>query len=282
MRTVLGAALTLVCAGSALAQPTQTFTIAVPNGTFELRDIRVSKGRGAVTLKGQLLNNTASDWTAVSFRVLLYDRQGQRLSLGSQEGASSFPVFGVKRGSSTQLDSRLYGDVKGDIGKFEIVFDSGQYPAIYSFSLTKPSVSRTLEHEDAVLKVSFALPGNRHLAFNLRNKTEQPIKLDWNQVSYVDPDGKSHKVVHEGVRFIERDRAQPSATIPPGAFLEDFVYPSDAVTMVGGQWMTPMLFPEAPKAALLKGKAFSLFMPLEINGVLSNYNFVFAIDDIAL
>lgn len=60
------------------------------------------------------------------------------------------------------------------------------------------------------------------------------------------------------------------------------MYPSDAVAMVGGEWMTPMLFPEAPKAALFKGKSFSVFMPLEINGATRNYNFVFRIDDIQM
>lgn len=43
-----------------------------------------------------------------------------------------------------------------------------------------------------------------------------------------------------------------------------------------------MLFPDAPKAAALKGKSFFLFMPIEINGATKNYNFVFVIDDIQM
>ena len=98
----------------------------------------------------------------------------------------------------------------------------------------------------------------------------------------MDPEGKSHKVIHQGVRFIEKDRPQPAALIPPGAIIEDFAYPSDSVQMIGGSWVTGMLFPYAPKAAELKGKTFSLFMPVEVNGATKNYNFVFMIDDIKM
>lgn len=47
MKIVLGTAFAFVCAGGVLAQSQQTFTIAVPNGTFELRNIGVSKGPGS-------------------------------------------------------------------------------------------------------------------------------------------------------------------------------------------------------------------------------------------
>lgn len=133
-----------------------------------------------------------------------------------------------------------------------------------------------------MLRIQFSLPANKQLAFSLKNKTDNPIKVDWNQLSFVDTDGKAHKIMHQGVRFMERDRQQPATTIPPGASVEDFVYPSDEVRLIGSSWSTPMLFPEAPKAAAFKGKSFSLFMPLEINGETKNYNFVFTIEDIQM
>jgi hypothetical protein len=79
---------------------------------------------------------------------------------------------------------------------------------------------------------------------------------------------------------MERDRAQPSSTVPPTATIKDFVYPTDAVIRSGNDWETPKLLPSAPLAAQLKGQSFSVFMPLEIDGVTKNYNFVFTISDV--
>jgi hypothetical protein len=281
MKTLLGLVLSLAGAAVALAQAPQTLTITAPNGTFEIRNATVAKARYMVKIKGEIINNTTADWEVLWLRVAIWDRQGQLLKVGDDQSGTA-PVYSVKKGIATKLDTQMYGKVKGDIGKFEITFDDGQYPAIYRFSLTKPAASPTLEHEDATVQIKFSIPENKQVAFTLKNKTDNPIKVDWDQVSYVDPEGKSHKAMHQGIRFIERDRSQSPTTIPPGATLEDFVYPSDAVTMIGNEWSTPMLFPAAPKAAAFKGKSFSVFMPLEVNGATKNYNFVFAIEDIQM
>lgn len=40
------------------------------------------------------------------------------------------------------------------------------------------------------------------------------------------------------------------------------------------------MFPEGEEAKVYKGKSFSVFMPLEINGVTKNYTFTFDVVDV--
>jgi hypothetical protein len=60
----------------------------------------------------------------------------------------------------------------------------------YTFSLQKPLVSDRLRLEDLRVTVVIGV-AQEGLAIVILNKTEQPIKIDWNQVSYVDQGGKA-------------------------------------------------------------------------------------------
>jgi len=155
----------------------------------------------------------------------------------------------------------------------------------YTFKMLKPKESDELAFEDAALRIVFNIDRHR-FKFSLFNKTDNPMKLDWNQISYVDLSSGSHKVIHDGVRYIERDKAIPLTVIPPSAKIDDFILPTDAVHYAQSGWNKGWheepLFPKPEKkeALALKGKTFSAFMPIEINSTTKNYNFVFQITDI--
>jgi hypothetical protein len=118
------------------------------------------------------------------------------------------------------------------------------------------------------------------VAFTLLNKTDNPIKVDWNQVSFVDDSGSAHKVIHQGIRLIQRDEPMVATTVPPGAKVSDYMYPSDLVLRLGGDWVTPPLLPKGERAAAMRGKKLSVFLPLEINGAAKNYSFESVIKDV--
>ena len=65
---------------------------------------------------------------------------------------------------------------------------------------------------------------------SLNNKTDNPIKIDWNQVSYVDISGMSHRIIHSGVKYIGRENPQSPTIIPPTAKIADIVFPTDRTT----------------------------------------------------
>jgi hypothetical protein len=123
----------------------------------------------------------------------------------------------------------------------------------------------------------------QQLGFVLKNKTDEPIEIDWNKVAFVDVTGESHKVIHSGVKFNERSQPLVATTIPPSARIEDIVFPSDYVYFREGQyggWSEYPLFPDGEKAAPYKGQIFTIFMPMKVNGVVKNYSFKFKITDV--
>jgi len=106
------------------------------------------------------------------------------------------------------------------------------------------------------------LAGNRTaLGLTLRNQGTVAVQVPWDQVTIMMPNGVSSRVVHEGVRLMERDRPMVSSTIPPGGALVDFVYPSGLVRFVSGRyggWVyDPFIDGFAP------GQEFGLYIPVQ-------------------
>jgi hypothetical protein len=262
---------------SQLSGQVPPISLQAPNGgTIEVHGLKAKKQRGGVEVSGEVVNLTPADFDALTLTVTLFDRQGSPMPLQNSE----IMLFAVGRGTPARFERTLRGKLNGEIGRVDLGYGGGQYQVAYQFALVKPTPSEALEYEDEFLKVRFSIPENKQIAFALLNKTDEPIVIPWDQVSFVDVENKSHKVMHQGVRFIERDQPQSPTTIPPGALVEDFVYPSDAATFLAGQWITPMIFPHGPRSAEYKGKNFSVFMPLQVSGAVKNYNFVFTVADV--
>jgi len=166
----------------------------------------------------------------------------------------------------------------------------------YQYSLTEPQASTPMIYSDSIIDILFSI-SDKEIDFQLKNKTNLPIKLDWNSVSIV-MFGKANRVVHSGVKYIDRNASQAYTMIPPLASIDDIVLPTDKVyyregyygayTSIPGGWETSSLFPTydmnkqgtADLIYSLKGTEFSLFMPLALNKEDINYNFVFKIDDV--
>lgn len=286
------------CATTSMLKPVaqEEYIVNLEEGNFIIKDLQVVKGRGWDTkplLKGWVLNNTSKDWTKVTFRAYLYDSAGNRIEWEGEPASCTFSIFNIKKEEEEPIGSMgggwyIYGlkntsDSIASVAKFEVRFIKGEYPSRYIFIMTKPKENKNLIFDDNFISVSFLI-SKEQIAFTLDNKTAGPIKIDWNQVSYVDVLGKSHKVMHSGVKYINREEPQAPTVIPPSAKIEDIVFPTDYVYYDGewrdGEWREKPLFPEAPEAKLYKGQSFGVFMPLEINKVIKNYFFTFKIEDI--
>ena len=77
--------------------------------------------------------------------------------------------------------------------------------------MIKPRISSELKYEDAFIKIEFNI--YHHIVFYLQNKTQQPIEIEWSRASFVDINSTAYRVVHEGVRYIERDKAPPPTVL---------------------------------------------------------------------
>lgn len=141
-----------------------------------------------------------------------------------------------------------------------------------------------IRFEDDNIRIEFVF-SEREIGFNLENKSNEPVKILWDNSAYIDVFNTSHRIIHKGVRYIERDRVQPPTSIAPNTSIVDMILPVDNVISVyGGGWETALLFPtlgeEEKNEQFYKGKQFGILMALDINNNIKNYLFKFNIDDV--
>ena len=132
---------------------------------------------------------------------------------------------------------------------------------------------------------------SKQFNFELKNKSGHTIKINWDDVSYVDVNGKTGRVMHAGVKYTERNNSQPATTIPKNATISDILLPTDNVYFVSGQyggWREEYLIPSTYRtqeaydagAKNYVGKKMIILMPIMIENVQNDYTFEFNIDEL--
>lgn len=130
--------------------------------------------------------------------------------------------------------------------------------------------------------------GSTEFNFKLTNKSNHTIKLNWDDISYVDCNGSTGRVMHSGVKYNERNNSQPATTIPRGASITDILLPTDNVYFTSGKyggWNERLLIPSiyskkeefAVGAPSYVGKTMKILMPIMIENVQNDYTFEFSI-----
>lgn len=188
------------------------------------------------------------------------------------------------------------------VGKF--------YGVSYDLSLSevqKPSVS-TMRYDSSTItkndkmKYSFSdslieikwLIGIKQFDFELKNKTKNTIKVIWDEAVYVDTDGSSSKVMHDGVKYTDRNESQKPTVIAPLSFINDLVLPTKNVYyetnpyMAG--WKEKYFLPivSQDKATLINtanmliGKKVKIILPIQIKEIVNDYTFTFNINSYTL
>ena len=131
--------------------------------------------------------------------------------------------------------------------------------------------------------------GSKQFNFSLKNKSGHTLKINWDDVSFVDVNGQVGRVMHSGVKYADRNSSQPATTVPKGASINDLLLPTDNVYYVSGQYggwrmayLVPCVYktPEAfnSGASSLVGKTMTVMMPIMIENVQNDYTFTFNID----
>jgi hypothetical protein len=115
--------------------------------------------------------------------------------------------------------------------------------------------------------VVFAI-GDKEIGFDIQNKTDTGIKINWDELSMIFPGGKSSRVIHSGVKLVDRNSPQAPTTSPPNAKVSDFLIPSGE----NGGWRHSRLF-KGNNILAWDNKEFIIYFPLEIKGAKKEYNF---------
>lgn len=146
------------------------------------------------------------------------------------------------------------------------------------------------QYEDDFIKITWFVDSKR-FNFNLENKSNHSIKINWDDISLVDVNGKACRVMHSGVKYNERNNSQPATTVPRGATLSDMLVPTENVIFVSSPlimgsagWGEATLLPtvfaksEVQQAQAFVGKKMTILMPIIIENVPNEYTFTFNID----
>lgn len=144
-------------------------------------------------------------------------------------------------------------------------------------------------YEDDMIEIIW-LPLSTQFAFSLKNKTDHSIRIIWDEAVYVDQNGSSGRVMHSGIKYIDRSNPQPPTVVVKNANIDDMILPTDNVYYVSGKyggWRTKPLFPNraASQEELNKltqeyiGKEVKVLLPLEIQETINEYIFTFKVED---
>ncbi len=127
------------------------------------------------------------------------------------------------------------------------------------------------------------------LSFEVTNKTENSIKIIWDEAAYIDYNGKSGKVMHSGIKYTDRNLSQPPTIIPRGSTISDIVIPNENVYYSDySGWQKEYLFrklysdnPEKLKSlvSIWIGKKIQVLLPFEHQNVVNEYIFSFEVKD---
>ncbi len=148
-----------------------------------------------------------------------------------------------------------------------------------SYRLISPIVSDTLQFRDSTIAVSFMF-GDQSFQLRFENLTARNVKILWERSEYTDANGQSHRLMHSGIHFQDRNNPIPDQTVQPRSSVQEAVIPISKVYFVQEKKIYGVrpLF-EMNTAAGLKGKAINLFIPVEVNRAIIPYNFKIEITD---
>ena len=151
--------------------------------------------------------------------------------------------------------------------------------------------------EDEVVKIKWS-PAPDDVVFVVNNKADRPVKIVWDESRFIDEKGLSHRLLHSGIGYEQRNDFHPPTIIYAKDTLEDFVYPADywqkeesgrKSHKQQGHWKRVSFLPTQirgtaeelrMKAAPFVGKTFQVILDLQMDGIRSDYVCTFTINKV--
>lgn len=158
----------------------------------------------------------------------------------------------------------------------------------------KPFILNKYEYTDEYIGITWYY-NTTQLEFELKNLSEHTLKINWDDISYMDYHGNVSRIMHKGVKYAEREQPQGSISIPKGGRISDIIVPINNVYFDSGvsglipaQWKQTAMIPcyynkkEVMERDITNkvwiGLKIRVLFPIEIEGVKNDYNFEFTVD----
>lgn len=148
----------------------------------------------------------------------------------------------------------------------------------YRFRQVDP-ISDRFTFQDRELSFYFK-PSPDALHFQVENRQDRPVWIDWERSTFIDPLGASGKLAHSTTRWDDRFKAQPDTQIPGlQRFTGDYLLPLDYLFDPAGaavQTHRPLL-PEDQTAPQYEDKVFGVDLVFLIEQRPRTYSFRFRV-----
>ncbi len=114
------------------------------------------------------------------------------------------------------------------------------------------------------------------LLLTLQNKSDNSVQIPWDDISYVDETGQSHRVIRGETIIATRGMPQPPLTVPSKATVSEQIAPQDHFffSTLSTSWECTHLFPEGSV-----GKTARLVLPVVTPNGKVEYDLTLAIVD---
>lgn len=143
-------------------------------------------------------------------------------------------------------------------------------------------------YSDSNIFVMF-VPTAKEIQFTLKNRSNNYIKIIWDEAIFIDFTGENSRVFHAGVRYLDRNSSIPSTSIMPDGNISDVVVPCNNISWQN-DWHTNWIYPDTSvllddslKAVTIsKGllnSDFKIVLPININNTTIYYKFNFKLKD---
>lgn len=109
--------------------------------------------------------------------------------------------------------------------------------------------------------------------FDLKNVSENSLKIIWNEAVFVGLDGMTSKIMHSGTKYSQKEGDQPASVIIRGAKINDMAIPIGNVSY--NKWLNDWTIVSMyPKDKGHDGQV-QLMLPIQIKETINEYIFIF-------
>ena len=175
--------------------------------------------------------------------------------------------------------ARTYYDVV--LTRVEVPEDyKQQFGEIKVFNLSENEITK-YTYEDEMVSFTWYV-SKTQFNFRLENKTKHSIKIPWDDIVFINPGGRSMRVIHSGIRYVDRNGAQAPSVVAKNSALDDILVPSDYIYYVDdggsglGGWKVHDVFHNYERI----GAEVSVVFPVVIENVTNEYTFRFQVNNV--
>lgn len=155
-------------------------------------------------------------------------------------------------------------------------------------TIVDDNISSNLLYKDELLNIAWSIDRNK-INFNLKNNASGSIKVLWDDMAFVGITGESHRVIHKGIKYSEKEKEQAPSIVARNTELHDLLIPADNIYYKKSRekWAAnPFIAdttysPEDEASQRPDGKKIQVLLPIIVNEKRYEYQFVFEIEKIS-